>query len=220
MVRGQLGRSVLVGVLGALGSAAVLPGSLLAAILTVTDCGDTVPGGEPGQLRRLVDEAAPGDVIVVPACTVQLTGAAHLEITKSLTTPTLEQGGRVFEILVGLGPVEISDLTVAGGNPSVGTGGGISNIGVLTLARVAVTGNLSRAAGGGISSTLTPQPCDVPTFTDVACSSPFAAWIEELTRREITAGCSPTSTKEFCPRAPVTRAEMAVLVVRAFGLPL
>ena len=42
-------------------------GFLVAAVLTatpasatervVTDCGDTVPGGDPGQLRRLINDA-------------------------------------------------------------------------------------------------------------------------------------------------------------------
>ena len=53
-------------------------------------------------------------------------------------------------------------------------------------------------------------------FTDVPQSHPFAAWIEQLAREGITAGCGPTT---YCPDATVTRAQMAVFLVRAFNLP-
>jgi hypothetical protein len=56
----------------------------------------------------------------------------------------------------------------------------------------------------------TPPPCVVPTFTDVPCGSGFAPWIEELVRREITAGCAPG---RYCPTAPVTREQMAVFLL-------
>ena len=62
----------------------------------------------------------------------------------------------------------------------------------------------------------TLQPC-TGRFVDVPCSSPFATWIEELARRGITAGYTPTT---YCPTDPVTRAQMAVFLVRAFNLPL
>jgi hypothetical protein len=52
-------------------------------------------------------------------------------------------------------------------------------------------------------------------FADVDCASPFAPWIEELVRRGIAAGCG---TAAFCPAAAVTRAQMAVFLVKAFGL--
>jgi hypothetical protein len=61
----------------------------------------------------------------------------------------------------------------------------------------------------------TPPPCVVATFADVPCSNPFAAWVEELVRRGITAGCLAS---EYCPRVPVQRAEMAVFLVRTFDL--
>src|SRR5262245_14645411 len=165
--------------LASLAIAAAVPAALLAATLTVTDCGDTVPGGAPGQFRRLIDEAAPGDVIVIPACTIQLHGipgddanaTGDLDITKSLTirgagpgqTVLLGSdhtvGDRVFEILAAAGPVEISDLTVTGGRTGTAldeSGGGVRNSGTLTLARVHVTLNAAGAAdaqsgaGGGI----------------------------------------------------------------------
>jgi hypothetical protein len=169
----QSGLGALGGLVGSLTIAATVPVSLLAATLTVSDCGDTVPGGAPGQLRRLIDEAAPGDVIVIPACTIQLHGihgdnanaTGDLDITKNLTIRGAgpgqtvlvgsdhPEGDRVFDILTAAGPVEISDITVTGGR------GGVQNQAALTLARVHVTRNATGAgnlqfsgAGGGIST--------------------------------------------------------------------
>jgi ELWxxDGT repeat protein len=59
----------------------------------------------------------------------------------------------------------------------------------------------------------TPPPCTAPgPFPDVPCSSPFAPWIEELVRRGVTGGCSP-SPPAFCPATSVDRAQMAVLLL-------
>jgi hypothetical protein len=54
-------------------------------------------------------------------------------------------------------------------------------------------------------------------FDDVPPGNPFARWIEEIYRRGMTSGCGGAN---FCPTLPVSRAAMAVFVVRAFGLPL
>jgi S-layer homology domain len=62
-----------------------------------------------------------------------------------------------------------------------------------------------------------PAGCTAATFTDVPCSSGFAGWIYELVIRGVTAGCAPG---RYCPSDPVTRAQMAVLLVRTFALPL
>jgi hypothetical protein len=67
------------------------------------------------------------------------------------------------------------------------------------------------AALGGV----TLQAC-TGHFADVACSSPFAPWIEELARRGVTSGCAVTA---YCPTSPVKRAEMAVFLVKAFNVP-
>jgi glucose/arabinose dehydrogenase len=60
----------------------------------------------------------------------------------------------------------------------------------------------------------TPPPA-TGRFTDVPPSSPFAPWIEELARRGITAGCSPTL---FCPNLPIPRDQMAIFLSATFGL--
>jgi hypothetical protein len=53
---------------------------------------------------------------------------------------------------------------------------------------------------------------DVPTFNNI-----FAGWIEALANSGITGGCS-TSPLLYCPGSAVTRAQMAVFLVRAFNL--
>jgi hypothetical protein len=52
-------------------------------------------------------------------------------------------------------------------------------------------------------------------FPDVPPSNPFYAFIDRLTVLGITGGCTST---DYCPAAAVTRAEMAVFLVKAFSL--
>ncbi len=146
---------------------ALLPSALRAATFTVTDCGDTTPGGGLGQLRRLMNDAAAGDTITIPACTITLTGAAgelnnasgDLNIVRNLVIRgagaglTIVDGGgidRVFHV-AGSVTAEISDMTmrngavlactfVGGGGSSPG-GAGICNAATLTLNRVVVSGH-------------------------------------------------------------------------------
>ena len=48
-------------------------------------------------------------------------------------------------------------------------------------------------------------------FTDVPASSGFCKWVEELARRGVVGGCTPTT---YCPTAPATREQMSVFVLR------
>jgi len=54
-------------------------------------------------------------------------------------------------------------------------------------------------------------------FADVPASHPYAPWIEQVAREGIASGCA-TSPSRFCPDSPVTRAQMAVFLGRAFDL--
>ncbi|MBI5842456.1 MAG: S-layer homology domain-containing protein [Chloroflexi bacterium] len=53
-------------------------------------------------------------------------------------------------------------------------------------------------------------------FNDVSPSYWAAAWIEQLANEGITSGCGNGA---YCPDSSVTRAQMAVFLVRAFNLP-
>jgi hypothetical protein len=63
------------------------------------------------------------------------------------------------------------------------------------------------------STFVPPAPnCASPLFTDVPCTHPFAAWIEELARQGITSGCGGGA---YCPSASVDRSQIAVFLLRA-----
>ncbi len=55
-------------------------------------------------------------------------------------------------------------------------------------------------------------------FTDVPAGYWAADWIEQLYAEGITGGCDVAPLR-YCPEDPVTRAQMAVFLVRTFGLP-
>jgi len=56
-----------------------------------------------------------------------------------------------------------------------------------------------------------PPSC-TGVFADVPCPSQFANWIERLAAEGITAGCG---SGNYCPNDPVTRAQMAVFLLKA-----
>jgi len=69
-------------------------------------------------------------------------------------------------------------------------------------------------------SSFSPQPA-TGVFGDVDLSHWAVAWIEQLAAEKITAGCGVdplTGVKNYCPANQVTRDQMAVFLVRTFGL--
>ncbi len=69
---------------------------------------------------------------------------------------------------------------------------------------------------GEHGSAYTPPTGTGAVFGDVPAGSFAADWIEQLAAEGITSGCGGGN---YCPNANVTRAEMAVFLVRAFHLP-
>jgi len=63
-------------------------------------------------------------------------------------------------------------------------------------------------------SSYAPPPC-AGVFTDVACPSTFANWIEQLAAEQITGGCGGTN---YCPLSNNTRGQMAVFMTKTFHL--
>jgi hypothetical protein len=63
-----------------------------------------------------------------------------------------------------------------------------------------------------------PPACTPPgTFADVPCPGGFAVdYIEGIYAEGITAGCG---NGDYCPDASITNAQMAVFLVKAFGIP-
>ena len=128
--------------------------------LMVTDLGD---GGAPGQLRTLIDDAAPGATIVIPRGTIELRGdpldgeGGALNLEKNVTlvgagidVTVLEGpgGDRVFNIS-GDALVNISGMTITRGFAPDDYGGGIHNNGSLTLSNASLTRN---GRGGGLAN--------------------------------------------------------------------
>ena len=58
----------------------------------------------------------------------------------------------------------------------------------------------------------------VEPFSDLSGSVHTSA-INAIAAAGITKGCNPPNNNEFCPDRAVTRAEMASMLVRAFGIP-
>ena len=63
-------------------------------------------------------------------------------------------------------------------------------------------------------SAYVPPAC-LGIFADVPCPSQFANWIEQLSHEGITGGCGGGN---YCPQNPNTRGQMAVFLVKTFGL--
>ena len=70
---------------------------------------------------------------------------------------------------------------------------------------------------GKYGATYTPPPATGNIFTDVDGSEWYAPWVEQLYNEGITNGCSADPLM-YCPDLAVSRAAMAVFLVRTFGL--
>jgi hypothetical protein len=88
------------------------------------------------------------------------------------------------------------------------TGGAYCRDASVTRAQMAVFLLKSR-----FGSAFVPPACG-GIFTDVPCPSLFADWVEELYSLGVTGGCG-TSPLVYCPGNPVTRAQMAVFLLKA-----
>jgi hypothetical protein len=70
---------------------------------------------------------------------------------------------------------------------------------------------VTRAAFGG-SQYLAPSP----VFSDVPAGHVYRGFIEKMWQTGVSSGCGGGM---FCPDRPITRAEMAIFLVRAFNIP-
>lgn len=141
--------------LGLAGLLTLAPSTSHAAIHVVVDGGDTLA---PGQLRTLVSAAVDGDIVIVPALTVTLASggiqlAANITIIGAGHDLTIIDGGgldRVFDVPA-TRTVVIAGLTMRRGVVATGVGGGVRNMGTLTLSDVVVE-DCEAEAGGGVGT--------------------------------------------------------------------
>jgi len=68
----------------------------------------------------------------------------------------------------------------------------------------------------GDESAVVTDSIRVPTFQDVTCGHSQWSYIEALVAAGITTGCQ-TNPPMYCPTAGITRAQMAVFIIRAMG---
>jgi hypothetical protein len=104
----------------------------------------------------------------------------------------------------------IEQLSTEGITAGCGNGNYCPNQTATTRSQMAVF--LLRSKYG--SKYVPPAPTGI--FNDVPTDYWAAAWIEQLAAEGITGGCG---NGNYCPEGPLTRAEMAVFMVRTFNLP-
>ncbi len=98
--------------------------------------------------------------------------------------------------------------TVARNGVTAGCGGG-NYCGAANITRAQMAVFLLKAKFG---SGHVPAPATGAVFLDVPVGSFAAAWIEELAALGVTGGCGGGN---YCPGSPVTRAQMAVFLLKA-----
>jgi hypothetical protein len=135
-------------------------------------------------------------------------GAAHIPPPCTGTVfPDVPCSGNPFDPWI----EELAGLQITGG-----CGGGLycpNN----TVTRQQMAVFLLKALEGSVYD---PPDC-AGIFDDVPCTpgTGFSDWIEELYNRGITGGCS-MAPPLYCPTDPNNRGQMAVFLVRTFGLAL
>lgn len=96
--------------------------------------------------------------------------------------------------------------TIVRAGITAGCGAGNYCVGAsVTRAQMAVF--LLKAEHG---SAYLPPPC-TGVFSDTPCPGPFTDWVEQLAAEGVTGGCG---TGVYCPGNPVTRAQMAVFLLK------
>ena len=68
----------------------------------------------------------------------------------------------------------------------------------------------------GNESAAVSDEITLPSFDDAPCGHSQMTYIEALVREGITSGCA-TNPPLYCPTASITRAQMAVFIIRAMG---
>ncbi|MBI5297806.1 MAG: ExeM/NucH family extracellular endonuclease [Chloroflexi bacterium] len=186
---------------------------------SITDAAGNTPGGLPytGGASYDVDRVAPTVVSVVRA-DPNPTNAASVDFT--VTFSEIVTGVGLGDFALAAGSVSDASITGVSGagttyTVSVNTGTLNGTIGLDVPATASVTDTIGNALGGLPFTTGEVYTVSkTPIFEDV----PFTHWannfIERLYNFGVTGGCS-TSPLNYCPDGNITRAQMAVFILRA-----
>ena len=182
---------------GATGIAASVPahdGSTYAWTLS----GGTISSGQ-GSPAVTIDAGAPGTTMVLSCSETSAQGCASPEGVARIQVDFLDvPPAHPFHDFVD---------TIARDGVTAGCGGGnYCPEAPNTRAQMAVF--LLKAKYGADH---VPPPATGSVFQDVPAPNPFAPWIEELAGLGVTGGCGGGN---YCPGAPVTRAQMAVFLLK------
>jgi uncharacterized repeat protein (TIGR01451 family) len=185
--------SAVVGATGLIASTASHGGSTYAWTLA----GGAIASGQ-GTSQVTFDAGPPGTTMVLQV------------VETSASCPSAPGTARVQVDFSDVPPSSIfhDDVDVIAGNGvTVGCGGGDYCPGAaVTRAQMAVFLLKSKFGSGHV-----PPPATGTLFADVHVGDFAADWIEELANLGVTAGCGGG---DYCPTAPVTRAQMAVFLLK------
>jgi hypothetical protein len=155
----------------------------------------TDPAGNTSEFSACVELPAPGLASIAPT-----SGPAGGGTTVSLTGVRFQSGATVSIGGVAAGSSNVvDDIHATAVSPSLAPG---------ALYDVVLT-NLD-----GLSATL--SKVWLADFLDVPQAHPFHNFVEKLLRHAVTAGCTAGN---FCPGDPVTRAQVAVFLLRSHDGP-
>jgi hypothetical protein len=185
--------SVPVGASGASASAVNHPGSTWTWTLT----GGVITAGQ-GSRQIVYDAASPGTTML---CTV-IESASGCLSPQASTTIQVD-----FLDMPPSNPFHDYVVKVARNGVTAGCGSGIYCPGnPITRAQMAVF--LLKSKYG---ATYVPPPATGSVFLDVPAGSFAAAWIEKIAALGVTSGCGGGN---YCPGNPVTRAQMAIFLLK------
>ena len=157
--------------------------------------GGTISGSQTATLTIdpvSFDDAGSYDVVVTDACGSVTSNAATMSVEFADVPPS-----SIFHDDI---------LAIATAGITGGCGGG-NYCPTALVRRDQMAAFLLRAEHG---SAYVPPAC-TGVFSDVPCPGPFTDWIEQLAAEGVTSGCG---TGIYCPSQSVTRAQMAVFLLK------